>query len=141
MRAPTTGAGDSVAAVVALFNTISPDMLIAPYLEGGEKGHKELRHLASTVFVSCLSRIVGNLLIRTPKTNLEHIQIDPLGRLIEHVAKESVGLARDCVKLLPDPTFGVIKKWDIKVAMWAPHRVLIPVLIPSAVPEYYDMAR
>jgi len=125
-----TGAGDSVAAVVALFNTVSPDVLIAPYLEGRETDHKELRQLATTVFVSCLSRIVGNLLIRTHRTNLTHIEIDPLGSLIQDVAKESVELARKSIKLLPDPTFAVIEEWDIKVAMWEPRRLVVPSGVP-----------
>ncbi len=128
-----TGAGDSVAAIVALFNTISPEVLIIPYLEGKEKNHKGLRHLASTVFVSCLSRIIGNLLVRTSRTNLTHIEVNPLGNLIRDVAEESVKLARDCVKLLPDPVFGVMEKWDIKVAMWVPRRVLIPTEVPVTI--------
>lgn len=121
-----TGAGDSVAAVVALFNTVSPGVLIAPHLKGSEKNHRDLQHLASTVFVSCLSRIVGNLLIRTPLTNMANIKTDSLRSLIQDVAAESVGLARNCVKLLPEPTSGVIGKWGIKVAMWVPRRVFIP---------------
>jgi hypothetical protein len=129
-----TGAGDSVAAIVALFNTVSPEVLIAPHLEGREKTHKELCHLASTVFVSCLSRIVGNLLIRTSRTNLTHIQVDLLANLIQDVAEESVKLARKCVRLLPEPVFGVIEKWDIKVAMWVPRRIIVPTGIPVVSP-------
>jgi hypothetical protein len=129
-----TGAGDSVAAVVALFNTVSPSVLIDQYLEGKEKIYKGFRQLACTLFVSCLSRIVGNLLIRTPRTNLTRIQIDPLGRLIVDVAKESVRLAREHVKLLPGgPAFGVMDKWSIKVAMWVPRRVLIRSAVPIAI--------
>lgn len=128
-----TGAGDSVAAVVALFNTVSPEVIIAPYLEGREKTHRQLRHLASTVFVSCLSRIVGNLLIRTSRTNLTHIDTGTLGRLIEDAAKESVDLARRSVRRLPNPEFGIIEKWGIRVAMWVPRRVVIPTEIPVTI--------
>ena len=128
-----TGAGDVVATVVALFNTVSPELLIEPYLEGKEKDHSDLRQLASTLFVNCLSRVAGCLLIRTPSTNLTHIQIDPLRRLLGDVGEESVNLARKCVKLLPDVVFGVIEKWDIKVAMWVPHRVLIPSGAPITI--------
>jgi hypothetical protein len=127
-----TGAGDSVAAIVALFNTISPEALILPHLEGREKYHKELCHLASTVFVSCLSRLVGNLLIRTPHTNLTGTSIDLLSKLIQDVAAESVNLGRRCVKLLPDPVFAVVDKWEMKLAMWVPHRVA-PTEVPVSV--------
>jgi len=113
-----TGAGDSVAAVVALFNTVSPEVLIVPYLEGKETHNRDLKHLASTIFVSCLSRILGNLQIRTAKTNLTHLKIESLVSLIEDVAKESVAHARKNLKLLSDSVFGVIEKWDIKVALW-----------------------
>lgn len=128
-----TGAGDSVAAVVALFNTVSPDVLIDQYLEGKERDNRYLRQLANTLFVSCLSRIIGNLLIRTARTNLTHIEIDRLGEVIVDVVTESVKLARDHVKLLPDPTFGIIEKWGIKVAMWVPRRVLIPSGVPLTI--------
>jgi len=128
-----TGAGDAVAAVVTLFNAVDPDMLIDQYLEGKEKRYKEFRHLACTLFVSCLSRIVGNLIVRTPRTNLTHIQIDQIGKLIEDVAEKSIEVARDCVKLLPDPVFGVIKEWGIKVVMWVPRRVLIPSGVPITI--------
>lgn len=128
-----TGAGDAVATVVALFNTVSPEVLIESYLEGKEKDHSDLRQIASILFVSCLSRIVGNLIVRTPRTNLTHIQIDPLRRLIGDVAEESVKLARDHVGLLSRPTFGVIKKWGIKVAVWVPRRVLIPSGVPVTI--------
>lgn len=128
-----TGAGDAVATVVALFNTVSPEMLIESYLEGKEKEHSDLRQLASTLFVSCLSRIVGNLIVRTSRTNLTHIQIDPLTEVIRDVAVESVKLARNSVRLLSVPTFGVIEKWGIKVAMWMPRRVLIPSGAPITI--------
>ncbi len=121
-----TGAGDSVAAIVALFNTVSPEMILVPYLRGNEKKNRDLQHLASTIFVSCLSRLAGNLLIRTPLTNMANIKTDSLGSLIDDVAVESVNLARNCVKLLPEPTFGVIEKWGIKVVVWVPRRVFIP---------------
>lgn len=130
-----TGAGDAVAATVALFNTVDPDTLIDRYLEGKEKYHKDLRQLASTLFVSSLSRIIGNLLIRTSSTNLTNIEIDQLGNLIVDVAEDSVKLARQHVKLLPDPTFGVINKWGIKVVMWVPRRVLIPSGVPVTIEE------
>lgn len=128
-----TGAGDSVAAVLALFNTISPELLINPHLKGREKDHRDLRHLASTVFVSCLSRIVGNILVRTHRTNLTHVKIESLGKVIRDAAEQSVELARNCVKELSKPSFGVIEKWGIQFVMWVPHRVLVPTGVPITI--------
>jgi hypothetical protein len=121
-----TGAGDSVAAISALFNTVNPEMIIEPFLQGKEREHSELKHLAATIFVSCLGRIIGNILIRTPKTNLADIPIESLRSVIKSVAEESAKLAIKKLRMLPDPTFGVIDKWDIKVAMWSPRSLTIP---------------
>lgn len=128
-----TGAGDAVAAVVTLFNVINPDHLIDPHLEGKEKRNEAFRQVACTLFVSCLSRIVGNLLVRTSRTNLTHLAIDQIGELIVEAAERSVGLARECTRLLPDPVFGVVKEWGIKTVMWVPRRILAPSEVPVAI--------
>lgn len=121
-----TGAGDSVAAVNSLFNTVLPDTLILPLLEGRETANRDLLSLADALFVSTLGRLVGNLLIRTTMTNLTGVNIDALSRLLDDAASECVKLARKLVKLLPNPTFGALEKWGIRFAVWTPRQVIFP---------------
>jgi len=68
---------------------------------------------------------VGSIMIRSPKTSLAYVPAGQFAGLLTEVAAESVKLSRDCVRLLPDPTFAQVEKWGIKVAVWVPQRILL----------------
>jgi hypothetical protein len=95
-----------------------------PLLEGREATNKELLDFSETLFVSTLGRLVGNLLVRTTQTNLTGINFEAFSRLLDDAAFESVKLARQLVKLLPNPTYGTIEKWGIRFAVWTPRQVI-----------------
>jgi hypothetical protein len=115
-----TGAGDSVATLVTLFNTISPEVVVAPYLQGGEKDRREFRQLAGTIFIGIASRLIGNILVRTNHTNMAGVDVDVLARLFTDIAQEAVSQARRTFKTLPKPAFVVVEKWGIGCAIWSP---------------------
>ena len=115
-----SGAGDSVAALVALFNTISPEIVTDPYFRGAERDRKDFRHLTGTIFVGILSRIVGNILVRTKHTNMAGLNEDMLGRLFADVAQQAVEQARILYRTLPQPVFTVVEKWGIRSVLWSP---------------------
>jgi hypothetical protein len=120
------GAGDAVAAVISLFNAVSAEPLMISCLEGPDLANRDLQDLASVVFVSALGRLVGNLLIRTTKTDLSEINVEALSRLLDDAASESVALARRVLNLLPSPAYGVFKKWGIRFVVWVPRQVIFP---------------
>jgi hypothetical protein len=126
------GAGDAVAAVNTLFNTVSPGPIVDTLFEGNERDHAELKQVAMVVFVSTLGRLVGNILVRSPKTNLTGVNIDTIRRIVSDVAREAVIVARRVVKLLPMATYEVIEKWGIRLVLWTPRQLELasaPVVI------------
>ena len=120
------GAGDSVAAVIALFNTVDPSFIIRRYLEGLEKTEPQLIELASLLFVSFMSRIVGSFLLRTTKTYLANIPAENVPKLIEDTAREALALARRMFKKLSSPAMGTSERFGIRAAIWRPGRVAHP---------------
>ena len=121
-----TGAGDVVASILSLFDSVGPEVVVKTYFRGQEGDHTDFRNLASTIFVSVLGRVVGNLLVRTMKTTLADVDPEKLGNLIEEVASESVAAARRVVKLLPEPAYTSIDRWGIRMTLWSPGQVAFP---------------
>jgi len=120
------GAGDSVAATVALFNSVDPNAFIVPLLKGNEVSNRQLLLLASTIFVSVFGRVIGNFQVRTQHTYLENLDPAKFPDLLRAVAEESLKLARVMFKRLPNPTIGEISRWNIHVVVWHAERVAYP---------------
>ncbi|MGD0014521.1 MAG: hypothetical protein ABSD56_08870 [Bryobacteraceae bacterium] len=115
-----TGAGDGVATLIAVFNTVSPEALVAPHLLGAEQDRREFKQLAGTIFVAVASRLIGNILVRTNHTNLAGVDVNALARLFNDVAQQAVQQARCVFKRLPEPAFTIIEKWGIRCLVWSP---------------------
>lgn len=119
-RIYVTGAGDSNAAVVALFNTIAPLFLFNGHLHGRESSNRELIELASTIFVSVLQRLIGCMVIHTSQTYLNNAKGERLAELIESVAVEALSLARELLHKTAEPVFRKIERWGIDAIVWTP---------------------
>jgi hypothetical protein len=116
-----TGAGDAVATLIAVFNTVSPDVVVAPFLLGEEKNRIDFIQLAGTIFVAVSSRLIGNILVRSNHTNLAGVDVDALARVFRDAAQEAVLAARRVFKDLPmKPSFTTIEKWGIRCLVWSP---------------------
>ena len=74
--------------------------------------------LARTIFVSVLSRVVGELLLRTQKTYLANVSRRSVGLLLREVAEKSLGAAERVVKHLPSEGYTEIEEWGIQVVVW-----------------------
>jgi hypothetical protein len=120
------GAGDSVAAVLTLFNTVDPGVLIDAVATERAKKHRALMSLARTVFVSVLSRIVGELLLRTRKTYLANVSSRSVGLLLQEVAEKSFRAAERVVRHLPNEGYTEIEGWGIQVVVWQLGQIAYP---------------
>jgi hypothetical protein len=125
-RKHEVGAGDSVAAIVALFNAVDPSLFLVQHMQGREESDRQLRQLASTVFVSILGRIAGNFLIRTVRTYWGNVRKDSFPALLDEAAKESLSVARLVIRKLQAPVIVEVKKWGIHVVIWRPGFVAYP---------------
>ena len=112
------GAGDAVAAVITLFNTVDPHLLLQPRASERGRRHVMLMTLACTVFVGILSRLVGELLLRTKETYLANISSKSLSRAIDITARQSMELAESLVKQLPNEGWAEVPEWGIHVVVW-----------------------
>lgn len=120
------GAGDSVAAVITLFNTVDPGCLIDAIASERARRHRSLMSLARTIFVSVLSRVVGELLLRTQKTYLANVSRRSVGLLLREVAEKSLGAAERVVKHLPSEGYTEIEEWGIQVVVWQLGQIAYP---------------
>ncbi|TSC58280.1 MAG: hypothetical protein Greene041619_711 [Candidatus Peregrinibacteria bacterium Greene0416_19] len=117
-RLQTMGAGDAAASIVAIFNTIDPQSLIEPYLEGRLKTNAFFRHVAQTVFVSALSRIVGNFLVRTKRCQWLNVDHEKIADLFQAVAKESCAATHNIYGKMNPYSFTELPRWGIKLVTW-----------------------
>ncbi len=122
-RKNEVGAGDVVASCVALWNTVDPSEIVKSKMRGDQSRFAELVELSGTIFVSVLSRVLGNLLVRTQETHLSNISPEKFAALADAVAAEAVRLADRTWKDLHKPAFGVIDRWGIKAVIWHPGQV------------------
>lgn len=114
----TVGAGDAAATVVTLFNAVDPDEFFKMHYEGREKSNANLRHVAQTIFVSALSRIVGSFVLHTSKCNWSNANLEKFHELFSEVAKDSLDLARSAVNQPSQPRMSELSRFGIKVVTW-----------------------
>jgi hypothetical protein len=120
------GAGDSSAAVVALFNTVDAGSLIDAVASEKARRHRQLMALARTIFVSVLSRVVGELLLRTQKTYLANVSARSVGLLLQAVAQRSFVAAERVYKHLPNDGYTEIEEFGIQVVVWQLGHIAYP---------------
>jgi len=125
-RIDDVGAGDVVASIVTLFNSVSPELVLAEHMEGRERQDRMLSQLASALFVSVLARVGGNFLVRTEGTHLLSLRRDTFARLLDEVARDSIHSARSLAKRLHAPATAELKRWGIRVVTWRPRTVAFP---------------
>lgn len=104
------GAGDSVATIIALFNTITPHIFLEPHLKGRESKDQVLKDLAATIFVSCLGRIAGTFLVHNKKTIWSNIRSDKFYELFDDAAVHALLIARKMVRRIHTPFLAEIKE-------------------------------
>ena len=117
------GAGDAVAATIALFNIVAPTLFIKRFCVGQEQTHARLMELASTIFVGIIGRVAGVFLLRTPATSWLNIREDAFRPLLEAVAEESLKIAREIVYKYQQPVMRRIERWGMSVVVWQPGSV------------------
>ena len=121
------GAGDAAATIISIFDAIDPILFIGPFLEGRESEDRLLLELASTVYVSLLSRVAGSFLVRNQLTNWSNIQPDAFESLFDQVARESLEVSREMVRRVPSgPVLRPVEKWGIQVLIWRVGKIAYP---------------
>jgi hypothetical protein len=121
------GAGDAAATVISLFEAIDPLIFIGPYLSGRESEDRLLLELASIVYISLLSRLVGNFLVHNQFTNWSNIRPDAFEGLLDEAAQESLFFSRNSVrKLSSGPILREVEKWGIQVLVWRLGKMAYP---------------
>ncbi|MFA6038891.1 MAG: hypothetical protein WCV62_05155 [Candidatus Peribacteraceae bacterium] len=121
------GAGDAVASMVTLFQAIDPQLYIKPFMEEGEGNNRQFINLVSTIFLSVLSRIVGNLAVRNRQTNLSNVRPDAFTSIFEDVAQESITLARTQSNMMGEKhVSGTIPRWGISALSWRVGQIAYP---------------
>lgn len=128
------GAGDAVATLVSIFNTISPRLFTAQFFKGQEEEKRFLCEIADAVFVSLLCRLAGNVLIRTKRTNWGHLSKAAMVSMVDAAAKEAVSIARGAARRMHDPVLAECERWGIKIVAWKLGQVNRPA-IPDGLSE------
>ena len=113
------GAGDSVGAILSLANIWDLEELLAQYASSNRRGSpsKEYVRAAAVIFVSLLSRYIGECLYRTERCDMTDIPPENIRLLIDHAAKQALIAADDVWNVAPRPK-GTVVANGIRLALW-----------------------
>ncbi len=122
------GAGDSAATINMFFATVDPAIFLHPHLIGREREDRTLLDIATTMFVSVLSRIGGNFVVRNQQTNWSNIKTNAFLPLFQATAKGALAAARTMMLRYKSDQIaqGEIKRWGIQVLVWKLRSVAYP---------------
>lgn len=114
------GAGDAVGALLSLANAWDATELLGEYAvqAGRQTPDERYLHIAGIVFVSLLSRIFGEYLFHTERTDFTEIPAERIRHIVDFAAQQALLVADQVWNAGPRPKVAKVEDLGIKVALW-----------------------
>lgn len=116
------GAGDAVGTLLSLTNRVwDVEELMGEYAKKSQKHHSVDEHylrVASMIFVSILSRILGEYVFHSEKTDFTDVPPGSLRNIVNYAAEQALAATEPVWHVGPVPKQSAVEELGINVALW-----------------------